>query len=34
MINAITNRGVPLGSLLAALLAILLMQHIGWRGMF
>ena len=26
--------GIPLGSLLAALLAILLMQHIGWRGMF
>jgi AAHS family benzoate transporter-like MFS transporter len=34
MINAITNGGIPLGSLLAALLAILLMQHIGWRGMF
>jgi len=33
-INAITNGGIPLGSLLAALLAILLMQHIGWRGMF
>ena len=25
---------MPLGSLLAALLAILLLQHIGWRGMF
>lgn len=33
-INAITNGGIPLGSLLAALLGILLMQHIGWRGMF
>lgn len=33
-INAITNGGIPLGSLLAALLAIGLMQHIGWRGMF
>ena len=33
-INAITNGGIPLGSLLAALLAIVLMQHIGWRGMF
>ena len=31
-INAITNGGIPLGSLLAALLAIFLMQHIGWRG--
>jgi AAHS family benzoate transporter-like MFS transporter len=34
LINAITNGGIPLGSLLAALLAMLLMQHIGWRGMF
>ena len=34
MINAITNGGIPLGSLLSALLAILLMEHIGWRGMF
>jgi AAHS family benzoate transporter-like MFS transporter len=34
LINAITNGGIPLGSLLAALLAILLMGHIGWRGMF
>lgn len=33
-INAITNGGIPLGSLLAALLAILLMQYIGWRGLF
>ena len=32
--NAITYSGVPLGSLLAALLAILLLQVIGWRGMF
>jgi MFS transporter, AAHS family, benzoate transport protein len=34
LINAITNGGIPLGSLLAALLAILLMQHAGWRGLF
>jgi MFS transporter, AAHS family, benzoate transport protein len=33
-INAITYSGVPIGSLLAALLAILLLQAIGWRGMF
>ena len=33
-INAITNGGIPLGSLLAALLAIVLLQHIGWRGLF
>lgn len=32
--NAITYGGVPLGSLMAALLAILLLEHIGWRGMF
>ena len=32
--NAITYSGVPVGSLLAALLAILLLDHIGWRGMF
>jgi AAHS family benzoate transporter-like MFS transporter len=32
--NAITYSGVPLGSLLAAALAIVLMQSIGWRGMF
>jgi AAHS family benzoate transporter-like MFS transporter len=32
--NAITYSGVPLGSLLAALLAILLLASIGWRGMF
>lgn len=34
LINAITNGGIPLGSLLAALLAMLLLQHIGWRGLF
>ncbi len=32
--NAITYCGVPMGSLLAALLAILLLESIGWRGMF
>jgi AAHS family benzoate transporter-like MFS transporter len=32
--NAITYSGVPLGSLTAAALAILLLEHIGWRGMF
>jgi AAHS family benzoate transporter-like MFS transporter len=32
--NAITYSGVPLGSLVAAALAILLLEHIGWRGMF
>ena len=32
--NAITYSGVPLGSLLGALLAILLLDYIGWRGMF
>lgn len=32
--NAVTYSGVPLGSLLAALLAILLLGVIGWRGMF
>ena len=32
--NAITYSGVPLGSLLAALTAILLLEAIGWRGMF
>jgi AAHS family benzoate transporter-like MFS transporter len=32
--NAISYSGVPLGSLLAALLAILLLDSIGWRGMF
>jgi len=32
--NAITYSGVPLGSLAAAALAILLLGQIGWRGMF
>ncbi len=32
--NAIVYSGVPLGSLLAAGLAILLLPIIGWRGMF
>jgi MFS transporter, AAHS family, benzoate transport protein len=32
--NAITYCGVPAGSLLAALLAIILLAGIGWRGMF
>lgn len=32
--NAITYSGVPAGSLLAALLAILFLEAIGWRGMF
>jgi AAHS family benzoate transporter-like MFS transporter len=32
--NAITYSGVPLGSLLAAFLAILLLGAVGWRGMF
>ncbi len=32
--NAITYSGVPIGSLLAALLAIILLDVIGWRGMF
>jgi AAHS family benzoate transporter-like MFS transporter len=32
--NAITYSGVPIGSLLAALLAILFLESIGWRGMF
>jgi len=32
--NAITYSGVPLGSLLSAFLAILLLPAIGWRGMF
>jgi len=32
--NAITYCGVPMGSLIAALLAIILLGAIGWRGMF
>ncbi len=31
---AISNGGIPLGSMLSAMLAIVLMEHIGWRGMF
>lgn len=31
---AISNGGIPLGSMLSAILAMVLMQHIGWRGMF
>jgi len=31
---AISNGGIPLGSMLSAVLAIVLMAHIGWRGMF
>jgi AAHS family benzoate transporter-like MFS transporter len=34
LINAITNGGIPLGSLLAAGLAMVLMEHVGWRGLF
>ena len=34
LINAITYSGVPIGSLMAALLAIILLDLIGWRGMF
>ncbi len=32
--NAISYSGVPIGSLLAALLAIVFLDKIGWRGMF
>jgi MFS transporter, AAHS family, benzoate transport protein len=32
--NAITYSGVPFGSLLAALLGILLLGAVGWRGLF
>jgi AAHS family benzoate transporter-like MFS transporter len=32
--NSIAYSGVPLGSLLSAFLAILLLESIGWRGMF
>lgn len=31
---AISNGGIPLGSMLSAMLAMVLMEHIGWRGMF
>ena len=32
--NAIVYSGVPLGGVLASLLGLLLMQQIGWRGLF
>jgi len=32
--NAIVYSGVPFGSLLSALLAIMLLADVGWRGMF
>ena len=32
--SAISYAGVPLGSLIGALLAILLLDAIGWRGLF
>src|SRR5918997_6340110 len=32
--NAVVYAGVPFGSLLSALLAIILLGAIGWRGMF
>ncbi|NCL72967.1 MFS transporter [Rhodococcus sp. YH1] len=32
--SAISYSGVPLGSLLGALLAILLLESLGWRGLF
>lgn len=34
LLNAIVYSGIPVGSLLAALLAIMLLEYIGWRGMF
>ncbi|KAB2967335.1 MFS transporter [Zoogloea sp.] len=34
LLNAVVYSGIMIGSLLAALLAILLLEHIGWRGMF
>jgi AAHS family benzoate transporter-like MFS transporter len=34
LVNAITYSGVPIGSLMAALLAIILLDAMGWRGMF
>lgn len=34
LLNAVVYSGIMVGSLLAALLAILLLEHIGWRGMF
>ena len=32
--NALTYSGIAFGSTMSALLAILLLEHIGWRGMF
>ncbi|MDD0858483.1 MFS transporter [Arthrobacter alpinus] len=32
--NAIVYSGVPVGGVLASVLAIVLMDHIGWRGLF
>ncbi|MGO1487431.1 MAG: MFS transporter [Arachnia sp.] len=34
LLNAVVYSGVPLGSTLSALAAILLLQPIGWRGLF
>ena len=34
LFNALTYSGIPLGSVLAAALAIALLEHVGWRGMF
>jgi len=33
-LTAISNGGIPLGSTLSAVLAIGLLEHIGWRGLF
>ncbi|MFJ6416347.1 MFS transporter [Paeniglutamicibacter sp. NPDC091659] len=32
--NAVVYSGVPVGGVLASLLAIVLMDHVGWRGLF
>lgn len=34
LMTAIVYSGIMIGSLLASLLAILLLEHIGWRGLF
>jgi MFS transporter, AAHS family, benzoate transport protein len=34
LFNAIVYSGVPLGGVVAAVLALLLADHIGWRGLF
>lgn len=34
LFNAIVYSGVPAGGVLASLLAIVLLDHIGWRGLF